>query len=104
MYNKVSSAKNFLLFLALSFDVLCEHVWLLQLRRIVMIVKYYQYNGFLFTSQININWNNNIGPALLICWTKMHVSELKNCGLLSLSLSTRLHSQTYNIDVLPAIG
>lgn len=52
MYKVVSSAKMFLLFLWMFCVKISEYY---KLRCMVIIVKYYQYNGFLFINQFEID-------------------------------------------------
>lgn len=63
----------------------------------VIIVKYYQYNGFLF--------NNNIGTALLIRRREEAPNKrLRTVDGYNVALRPIKHTHThiYNIDVLPA--
>lgn len=62
-------------------------------------VKYYRYNGFLFTSPFESDWNNNIGPALLISQKSEAMDEWKPWMLLMWLHSL---SNTHNRDVLSA--
>lgn len=62
-------------------------------------VKCYRYYGFLFTSPFESDWNNNIGPALLISQKSEAMDEWKPWMLLMWLHSL---SNTHNRDVLPA--
>lgn len=74
---------------------------------VIIVVKYYQYNGFLLINQFEVNWNNNIGPALLISprdeASNVTSWRIGNCGYLSCrSMAYHTLTHIYNIDVLPA--